>query len=718
MNALISEQMVPIIGIDEEKCVNCHTCISKCPVKYCNDGSGDHVVIYSELCIGCGNCLKACTHDARYYIDDMDQFITDAANGEKMVAIVAPAVAANFPDQYLNLNGWLKDMGIDAFFDVSFGAELTVRTYLEHIKKNGPKSVIAQPCPAIVSYIELYRPELLEYLAPADSPMLHAMKMVREYYPEFKDHKLVVVSPCLAKKREFVITGYGDYNIGYKSIDNYIKSNNINLADYPEVDFDNQSAERAVLFSTPGGLLRTAERWNKDIKTLTRKIEGTETIYEYLDKLYDAIQNTNGPFLVDCLNCERGCNGGTLTITEDKSIDEIEHLIEMRNNKMQAQYLTKAAGDVKRSVHTVEEIVDKFWKEGLYDRSYTDRQSIVDFKMPDDKLLKGIFKTMHKYSDEDIYNCSSCGYNSCEKMAQAIFNKLNKPENCHFYLAKESENAHIELLELNANLEQKVEERTVELNEINQQIMDSIRYSERIQQAILTSDQTMKKAFPRSFIYFRPKDILSGDFFWLHNDGETVLVAAVDCTGHGIPGSMLSMIGFMILNEIVTLGNTRDPATILKDLNNMINVALKKSKSDEYSTDGMDVCLCSVNNETREIVYAGARRPLYYITKGELKEIKGDRISIGEYLDSSDHNFTNHKLTLNKDDMLYLSTDGVFDQFSGAGKRFGTARMKEEFENIYDFTCEEQLGHIQGLITSHQGSEEQIDDITVIGIKL
>lgn len=248
-----------VVDVIPEKCVNCQACIKVCPVKYCNDASGDYVKVIPELCVGCGECLFACTHGARIPVDDFEAFMNDLKRGEKMVAIVAPGVAANFPN-YLKLNGWLKSLGVEAFFDVSFGAELTIKSYVEHIKQNNPKTVIAQPCPALVTFIEIYHPELLEYLAPADSPMLHTIKMVKEFYPKYRNHKVAVISPCVAKKREFYETKLGDYNVTFASIYNYLKNNRINLESYPEVPFENPPAERAVEFSTPGGLMKTALR--------------------------------------------------------------------------------------------------------------------------------------------------------------------------------------------------------------------------------------------------------------------------------------------------------------------------------------------------------------------------------------------------------------------------------------------------------------------------
>ena len=220
-------QLAPVVTVDEEKCVNCHACIAACPVKYCIDLSGDSVRINHDLCIGCGSCIDACTHDARDIKDDFDAFMAALDSGERMVAIVAPAVASHFPSNYLKLNGYFASLGVGSFFDVSFGAELTVKTYLDYIQSASPSMVIAQPCPAIVSYIEIYQPELLDALAPADSPMVHIIKAVREYFPEYNSYKTVVLSPCIAKRREFDEVGHGDYNVTFRSIIGHIKSTSI-----------------------------------------------------------------------------------------------------------------------------------------------------------------------------------------------------------------------------------------------------------------------------------------------------------------------------------------------------------------------------------------------------------------------------------------------------------------------------------------------------------
>lgn len=432
--------LAKVIDVNKDKCQNCHACISSCPSKFCNDGSGDHVKINHDMCIGCGQCLKACTWGARTIVDDTERFFTDLQRGVSMVTVIAPAIAASFPTTYLNLNGWFKQQGVSANFDVSFGAELTIKSYLAHVEKNNPKTVIAQPCPAIVSYIELYKPELLEYLAPADSPMLHTVKMIKEFYPQYKDHKVAIISPCIAKKREFDETGYGDYNVTMINLKEYLRKNGIALEHYDRADYDNPPAERAVLFSTPGGLLETADRWAHGIRSKIRKIEGPHTIYEYLNDLNHDISSFRAPLIVDCLNCEKGCNGGTGTDCKELSMDELEGLINRRKELMQKRYLNgesmTGVSEPEKDEIIQQRIIDsieKHWKPGLYDRSYVNRSNHKLVTNIPNKNLEEIYHAMLKYTQEDHKNCSSCGYGNCKDMAIAIYNGLNKPQNCHYY---------------------------------------------------------------------------------------------------------------------------------------------------------------------------------------------------------------------------------------------------------------------------------------------
>ncbi|MFO7820308.1 MAG: [Fe-Fe] hydrogenase large subunit C-terminal domain-containing protein, partial [Halanaerobacter sp.] len=432
--------LAKVIEVDEENCVNCHQCISVCQdaTKLCNDGTGDHVSVNADLCIACGECIIACEHDARSYVDDWEQFREAVENNDDLVAIVAPSIAANFPKDYLKVNAWLKEQGVEAVYDVSFGAELTVKSYLEHIDKNDPDSVIAQPCPAIVSYLKIYQPELLDYLAPADSPMLHTIKMVEEFYPQYSNHKIVTISPCIAKKREFEATGYGDkvFNVTFKSLIDYFNNSKEKLANYAEEEFSGIAAERAVGFSTPGGLLETVEREVEGAKSFTRKIEGPSEVYEYFEELEDDIKNGNAPLLIDCLNCSLGCNGGTGVDTTGRSREELDANVRNRIEEQKQKYEKEKswfASLIGSEEKKLNKLINSKWKPGLYNRSYQDLSS-QQLEIPSVEKLEPIYNELRKHTQEERnINCASCGYDSCKTMSTALYYGLNQHENCHYY---------------------------------------------------------------------------------------------------------------------------------------------------------------------------------------------------------------------------------------------------------------------------------------------
>ena len=424
-----------VISVDKEKCVNCQRCIAVCPVKMCNNGSGDYVDFDEKLCIGCGSCIGACTHGARKGIDDAELFFDSLKKGEKIVAIVAPAAIVSFRGKDLELNGFLKSLGVEAVFDVSFGAELTTKSYVEYIKNKNPDCVISQPCPALVSFIETYRPELIKYLAPADSPMLHCAKMIKEFYTKYTGYKIAAISPCYAKRREFDETGICDYNVTMRSIQSYMEEKNIRIDSFPKVEYENPAAERGVLYSTPSGLMRTAERFIPSISEKTRKIEGNPKVFLYLAKFSEANKNKKPCFtLIDCLNCENGCNEGAGTTNKGMHLDEMESFVENRMHDRRS-YWEQKGHSKKSALKKLNKAIDEFWKPGLYDRTYVDRSAYFHQKIkePSQEEIQKIYRDMYKKTKADILNCGACGYEDCEQMAVAIYNGLNRPENCTHY---------------------------------------------------------------------------------------------------------------------------------------------------------------------------------------------------------------------------------------------------------------------------------------------
>ena len=262
-------------------------------------------------------------------------------------------------------------------------------------------------------------------------------------------------------------------------------------------------------------------------------------------------------------------------------------------------------------------------------------------------------------------------------------------------------------------LEGKVKERTLQLEEANfeladknKNITDSIRYALRIQMSILPPEIP----FPNMFVLFKPKDIVSGDFYWLTKIGKKEIVAAIDCTGHGVPGAFMSFIGYSSLNEVVKEKKITRPSLILDNLNDAVVTSLNL-KGDEAIKDGMDLAVISYDSSNHELEYAGAYNPLYLIRKGELTEYKADRFAIGK---SSEvlKIFTNHVIQIQPGDTIYIFSDGYADQFGGPDdKKFKPWRMKELFLGMCDKRMEEQKRILEETIEKWRGDVPQVDDM-------
>ncbi|MCC7301787.1 MAG: SpoIIE family protein phosphatase [Bacteroidia bacterium] len=276
-------------------------------------------------------------------------------------------------------------------------------------------------------------------------------------------------------------------------------------------------------------------------------------------------------------------------------------------------------------------------------------------------------------------------------------------------------------------LETKVAERTTEvmeknkeLAEKNKDIMDSIHYAKRIQDAILPPNELVRQYLPQTFILFKPKDIVSGDFYWLADKKDKVLFAAVDCTGHGVPGAFMSIVGHNMLEKIVNEYDITLPNEILEALNKNVSDTLRQSNTEEHEVkDGMDASVCMFDRKTNEFHFAGAMNPLYFIRGGVLKEIKGDKMPIGNLKVGESRKYTNHLIKLEKGDSLYIFTDGYADQFGGpSGKKFKYQQLKDTLLKIQDLSLEEQGSYLQRTIHEWMGHLDQVDDILVIGTRL
>jgi predicted ATPase/serine phosphatase RsbU (regulator of sigma subunit)/predicted Ser/Thr protein kinase len=281
----------------------------------------------------------------------------------------------------------------------------------------------------------------------------------------------------------------------------------------------------------------------------------------------------------------------------------------------------------------------------------------------------------------------------------------------------------IENAYLYANLEQKVEERTEQLNEAFNDIKASINYAQRIQNAILPEDQVVKEFLPDFFSVFLPKDVVSGDFYWFaHKKDENtdkVIIAVADCTGHGVPGAFMSMIGNSLLSQIIHDSEVHEPDAILSELHKGIRKALKQETT--QNKDGMDMVLCALDMKSKTLSYAGANNPLIYIQNGELFQIKGTKFGIGGEQTGAERIYQKHVVDVSVPTSFYLITDGYQDQFGGKEKRkFMISRMKEMFLSIHNQPADEQKRIIEDTIKiwKTEGNEKQTDDITVVGFRI
>jgi serine phosphatase RsbU (regulator of sigma subunit) len=270
--------------------------------------------------------------------------------------------------------------------------------------------------------------------------------------------------------------------------------------------------------------------------------------------------------------------------------------------------------------------------------------------------------------------------------------------------------------ELKASFQQ-ISEQNAVIAKKNKDIIESIEYAKRIQTTILPAEEIIRPHLPKSFFYYQPKDIVSGDFYWFVHLAPYSFLAAIDCTGHGVPGSFMSVMAYNQLNQIVIERDIHQPAEILNTLDQSVRTALKQDEAGSTSRDGMDLTLARFDHSTNKVMIASAQRPYFLIQNGQLQVLKGDRFPIG-YSIHENKQFSEKLFNLQKGDRLYLFSDGVTDQFGGEkGRKLTSKKFEQLITESQNLSMAEQKDRLQSFMKEWMGKQDQVDDMMVIGVE-
>jgi signal transduction histidine kinase/DNA-binding NarL/FixJ family response regulator/HPt (histidine-containing phosphotransfer) domain-containing protein len=402
------------------------------------DGSGDIVSVNKELCIDCGRCIDACKRNARYFTDDSSDFFSALASKKRIVVIASPSVAVLFEDR-LKFNSWLKELGAAAVFDGSFGGILSRIAYNEYIKNQNVYPVISSTCPVIVNYCKIYKPELLPHLAPVHSPLVFTALLIRKFFTEYNDCEIAAVTPCIAKKREFESEGYINYNVTISNVKKYLLRNRIKIDSYNATKYEGPAYEAGYFLSVNSSSLAAVSPL-KSLKAMVKEERSYygEASFVYIDELSALSPDLPKPVMVDCHNCFLGCGRGTACGGKKYAIEKLEQRI-IRSLSARKRLYDKII--CKKNIH-------KYYKKGLFpERSFLSSGYLIKKRRPSQTELQEIYTMMKKCNSGDFMNCQACGYKTCREMACAIYNGLNRAENCRHYLQASEKEKTAELTE-------------------------------------------------------------------------------------------------------------------------------------------------------------------------------------------------------------------------------------------------------------------------------
>ncbi len=441
-----------------DKCIGCNKCISSCPVLTANcvveDNGKQFIHVNPSPCIACGACIDGCQHNAREFNDDTQRFLSDLKQGKRISILYAPALVSNYPNEYKNILGALKQMGANHIFSVAFGADITTWAYIKYIEKTSFKGGISQPCPAVVRYIENFIPELIPKLMPIHSPLMCAAIYARKYLGI--NDSFAFISPCIAKKIEITDPNTNNlvsYNVTFDHLVKYLRENNIHASPVE----DELVAGLGTLYPMPGGLKENV-KWFCGEQVFVQQVEGEKKAYEFLKKYAERVKSNKPlPFLVDILNCENGCIDGSAIEETKRGDDEMIYFVHQQK-RAKHKSRDKIWNEKKSCAARLRMLNNMFSKLDLSDfmRKYTDRSHENQINIPNKQQEQQIFETMEKHSlDKQNINCNACGYSTCKQMATAIFNNCNIPNSCIHYIKQVVEDEKDKIETISQDIQQK-----------------------------------------------------------------------------------------------------------------------------------------------------------------------------------------------------------------------------------------------------------------------
>lgn len=456
-----------MILFDADKCVSCNSCIRACPVPEANKAvTRDGKTVYDidpDKCISCGACVRECSHGARTYEDDTQRFWDDMKSGEKIVLLAEPSIKVAFDGCWRNVLEFLRKSGSGEVYDVSFGADICTWAHIRFVEKQPGKKLISQPCPAIVNYVLKYVPEAVGNLSPVQSPVLCAAVYLRKYLGVTA--KIAALTPCIAKRDEFRLTGVVDYNVTFQHLGELLESRGFHLSEQKgkrsAFEFDGPQGIMGAIYPRPGGFKTCLELEAPALNVITS--EGTDHIYRELAQ-YPTVGARDLPDVFDVLSCGRGCGSGPAVGTPLSvyRMSGILNGIEKYNRRSRVKFDRKGRDrqflDFDRRLK-YEDFLREHTAQPVKRLSATEEQI--------DEVLHGLGKNT---PTEMNYNCHACGFATCRELAKAILDGTSTPSSCAQFTLHEADRRRAQIEQTNSS----ISDITRQLGEVVERLTASI----------------------------------------------------------------------------------------------------------------------------------------------------------------------------------------------------------------------------------------------------